>query len=164
MIGFDISEGKVELYKSGIYLTKEVWDDVIKETTVEFTADESKLKEAKFHVVAIPTPVNADPTPDLRPVKSASRTVGRNLTKGSIFVFESTLYPGVTQEICVPILEKESGMKCGEDFKGDSDRNEDSLNTIHEVFEVFVDDGVYETSSIKAEEAAKVKEMYFRQI
>ena len=112
VIGFDISEEKVELYKKGVDPTKEVGDEVIKKTTVEFTADETKLKEAKFHIVAVPTPVNADHTPDLRPVESASRTVGRNLTKGSIVVFESTVYPGVTEEICIPILEKESGMKC----------------------------------------------------
>ena len=117
VIGFDISKEKVDLYKKGIDPTKEVGDEVIKETTVEFTADETKLKEAKFHIVAVPTPVNSDHTPDLRPVESASRTVGRNLTKGSIVVFESTVYPGVTEDICIPILEKESGMKCGIDFK-----------------------------------------------
>ena len=117
VIGFDISKEKIELYKNGLDPTKEVGDDAIKETSVEFTADESKLKEAKFHIVAVPTPVNADHTPDLKPVESASRTVGRNLTKGSIVVFESTVYPGVTEEICIPILEKESGMKCGEDVK-----------------------------------------------
>ena len=117
VIGFDISTEKVELYKKGIDPTKEVGNDVIKATTVEFTADETKLKEAKFHIVAVPTPVNADHTPDLKPVESASRTVGRNLTKGSIVVFESTVYPGVTEDICIPILEKESGLKCGIDFK-----------------------------------------------
>ncbi|MDN6291320.1 MAG: nucleotide sugar dehydrogenase, partial [Tetragenococcus koreensis] len=87
VIGFDISKEKVELYKQGIDPTKEVGDKAIQETTVEFTADETKLKEAKFHIVAVPTPVNSDHTPDLRPVESASRTVGRNLTKGSIVVF-----------------------------------------------------------------------------
>lgn len=186
VIGFDISEEKVELYKKGIDPTKEVGDDVIKSTTVEFTADESKLKEAKFHIVAVPTPVNTDHTPDLRPVESASRTVGRNLTKGSIVVFESTVYPGVTEEICIPILERESGMKCGEDFKvgysperinpGDkvhrletivkvvSGMDEESLDIIAKVYELVVDAGVHRAESIKVAEAAKVIENSQRDI
>lgn len=186
VIGFDISKEKVELYKKGIDPTKEVGDDVIKQTTVEFTADESKLKEAKFHIVAVPTPVNADHTPDLKPVESASRTVGRNLTKGSIVVFESTVYPGVTEEICIPILEKESGMKCGEDFKvgysperinpGDkvhrletivkvvSGMDEESLDIIAKVYELVVDAGVHRAESIKVAEAAKVIENSQRDI
>jgi len=186
VIGFDISKEKVELYKKGIDPTKEVGDDVIKETTVEFTADENKLKEAKFHIVAVPTPVNADHTPDLKPVESASRTVGRNLTKGSIVVFESTVYPGVTEEICIPILEKESGMKCGEDFKvgysperinpGDkvhrletivkvvSGMDEESLDIIAKVYELVVDAGVHRAESIKVAEAAKVIENSQRDI
>lgn len=186
VIGFDISEEKVELYKKGIDPTKEVGDDVIKSTTVEFTADENKLKEAKFHIVAVPTPVNADHTPDLKPVESASRTVGRNLTKGSIVVFESTVYPGVTEEICIPILEKESGMKCGEDFKigysperinpGDkvhrletivkvvSGMDEESLDIIAKVYELVVDAGVHRAESIKVAEAAKVIENSQRDI
>ncbi len=90
---------------------------MIRQTEVEFTADETKLREAKFHIVAVPTPVNDDHTPDLTPVEGASRILGRNLTKGSVVVFESTVYPGVTEEVCVPILEKESGLVCGKDFK-----------------------------------------------
>lgn len=186
VIGFDISKEKVELYKKGIDPTKEVGDDVIKETTVEFTADENKLKEANFHIVAVPTPVNADHTPDLKPVELASKTVGRNLTKGSIVVFESTVYPGVTEEICIPILEKESGMKCGEDFKvgysperinpGDkvhrletiakvvSGMDEESLDIIAKVYELVVDAGVYRAESIKVAEAAKVIENSQRDI
>jgi len=186
VIGFDISTEKVELYKKGIDPTKEVGNDVIKATTVEFTADENKLKEAKFHIVAVPTPVNADHTPDLKPVESASRTVGRNLTKGSIVVFESTVYPGVTEEICIPILEKESGMKCGEDFKvgysperinpGDkvhrletivkvvSGMDEESLDIIAKVYELVVDAGVHKAESIKVAEAAKVIENSQRDI
>lgn len=186
VIGFDISKEKVELYKQGIDPTKEVGNDVIKTTTVEFTADENKLKEAKFHIVAVPTPINADHTPDLRPVESASRTVGRNLAKGSIVVFESTVYPGVTEEICIPILEKESGMKCGEDFKvgysperinpGDkvhrletivkvvSGMDEESLNIIAKVYELVVDAGVHRAESIKVAEAAKVIENSQRDI
>ncbi|MBN2259278.1 MAG: nucleotide sugar dehydrogenase [Clostridiales bacterium] len=186
VIGFDISLEKVELYKKGIDSTKEVGNDVIKATTVEFTAEENKLKEAKFHIVAVPTPVNADHTPDLKPVESASRTVGRNLTKGSIVVFESTVYPGVTEEICIPILEKESGMKCGEDFKvgysperinpGDkvhrletivkvvSGMDEESLDVIAKVYELVVDAGVHRAESIKVAEAAKVIENSQRDI
>lgn len=186
VIGFDISKEKVELYQSGIDPTKEVGDDVIKETTVEFTCDESRLREAKFHIVAVPTPVNSDHTPDLRPVESASRTVGRNLTKGSIVVFESTVYPGVTEEICVPILERESGMVCGVDFKvgysperinpGDkvhrletivkvvSGMDEESLDDIAKVYELVVDAGVHRAESIKVAEAAKVIENSQRDI
>ncbi len=186
VIGFDISAEKVALYNSGIDPTKEVGDVVIKETTVEFTADESKLREAKFHIVAVPTPVNADHTPDLKPVESASKTLGRNLTKGSIVVFESTVYPGVTEDICIPILEKESGMKCGEDFKvgysperinpGDkvhrletivkvvSGMDEEALDIIAKVYELVVDAGVHRAESIKVAEAAKVIENSQRDI
>lgn len=108
VVGFDLNEKKIELYKNGIDPTNEVGNEVIKNTTVDFTADPSKLREAKFHIVAVPTPVNDDHTPDLTPVEGASRILGQNLTKGSVVVFESTVYPGVTEDICVPILEKES--------------------------------------------------------
>lgn len=186
VIGFDISNEKIELYKMGIDPTKEVGDEVIKNTEVEFTSDETRLKEAKFHIVAVPTPVNSDHTPDLRPVESASRTLGRNLTKDSIVVFESTVYPGVTEEICVPILERESGLKCGIDFKvgysperinpGDkvhrletiikvvSGMDEESLDTIAKVYELVVDAGVFRADSIKVAEAAKVIENSQRDI
>ena len=117
VVGFDLNEHKIGLYRDGIDPTKEVGDEVIKGTAVEFTADPSKLREARFHIVAVPTPVNRDHTPDLSPVEGASRILGQNLTKGSVVVFESTVYPGVTEDICVPILERESGLKCGEDFK-----------------------------------------------
>lgn len=117
VIGFDISKEKIRLYKEGIDPTKEVGDEEIKTTSVYFTSDEQDLKKAKFHIIAVPTPVKSDHTPDLKPVISASKTVGKNLVKGSIVVYESTVYPGVTEEICIPILEKESGMKCGIDFK-----------------------------------------------
>ena len=117
VIGFDLNAKKIELYKSGIDPTHEVGDEEVKKTTVEFTADETKLREAKFHIVAVPTPVNDDHTPDLTPVEGASTILGRNLTKGSVVVFESTVYPGVTEDVCVPILERESGLKCGVDFK-----------------------------------------------
>ena len=117
VIGFDLNEAKIELYKNGIDPTKEVGDEAIQTTTVQFTSDEKDLQKAKFHIVAVPTPVNDDHTPDLSPVEGASRILGRNLTKGSVVVFESTVYPGVTEDVCVPILEAESGLKCGVDFK-----------------------------------------------
>nr|WP_308624316.1 nucleotide sugar dehydrogenase [uncultured Eisenbergiella sp.] len=186
VIGYDLNAQKVEQYKAGYDPTREVGDDVIRQANVEFTADETKLKEAKFHIVAVPTPVNEDHTPDLRPVEGASRTVGRNLVKGSIVVFESTVYPGVTEEICVPIMEKESGLKCGIDFKvgysperinpGDkvhrletivkivSGMDEETLDTIAKVYELVVEAGVYRADSIKVAEAAKVIENSQRDI
>lgn len=186
VIGFDLNTKKIELYKSGIDPTNEVGDDIIKNTTVEFTANEEKLREAKFHIVAVPTPVNSDHTPDLTPVEGASQIVGRNLTKGSIVVYESTVYPGVTEDICVPILEKESGLKCGVDFKigysperinpGDkvhrletivkivSGMDEESLEEIANVYELVVEAGVHRAESIKVAEAAKVIENSQRDI
>ena len=178
VIGYDLNTKKIELYKSGIDPTLEVGDEAIKNTTVEFTSDEAKLREAKFHIVAVPTPVNDDHTPDLTPVEGASRILGRNLTKGSIVVFESTVYPGVTEDVCVPILEKESGLKCGVDFKigysperinpGDkvhrletivkivSGMDEETLDIVAKVYELVVEAGVHRAESIKVAEAAKV--------
>ena len=186
VIGFDLNAEKIALYKSGCDPTKEVGDEVIKNTTVDFTADESRLKEARFHIVAVPTPVNPDHTPDLTPVEGASRILGRNLTKGSVVVFESTVYPGVTEDVCVPILEKESGLKCGTDFKigysperinpGDkvhrletitkivSGMDEETLDTVAKVYELVVEAGVYRAESIKVAEAAKVIENSQRDI
>ncbi len=186
VVGFDLNAAKIDLYKSGIDPTNEVGDEVIKNTTVEFTADPTKLKEAKFHIVAVPTPVNDDHTPDLTPVEGASRLLGQNLTKGSIVVFESTVYPGVTEDICVPILEKESGLKCGVDFKigysperinpGDkvhrletitkivSGMDEETLEEVAKVYELVVEAGVYRAESIKVAEAAKVIENSQRDI
>lgn len=186
VVGFDLNEKKIELYKSGIDPTNEVGDEVIKNTSVEFTADETRLKEAKFHIVAVPTPVNDDHTPDLTPVEGASEIVGRNLTKGSIVVYESTVYPGVTEDICVPILERESGLKCGVDFKvgysperinpGDkvhrletivkivSGMDAESLDEIANVYELVVEAGVHRASCIKVAEAAKVIENSQRDI
>ena len=186
VVGFDLNAEKIALYKSGVDPTKEVGDEVIKNTTVEFTADPSKLKEAKFHIVAVPTPVNDDHTPDLSPVEGASRLLGQNLTKGSTVVFESTVYPGVTEDVCVPILEKESGLKCGVDFKigysperinpGDkvhrletivkivSGMDEETLDTVAKVYELVVEAGVHRAESIKVAEAAKVIENSQRDI
>ena len=186
VIGYDLNAEKIKLYQSGIDPTNEVGDDVIRQTEVEFTADETKLREAKFHIVAVPTPVNDDHTPDLTPVEGASRILGRNLTKGSVVVFESTVYPGVTEEVCVPILEKESGLVCGKDFKigysperinpGDkvhrletitkivSGMDEETLDTVAKVYELVVEAGVYRAESIQVAEAAKVIENSQRDI
>jgi UDP-N-acetyl-D-galactosamine dehydrogenase len=186
VIGFDLNEKKIKLYKSGIDPTNEVGNEAIKNTTVEFTADETRLKEAKFHIIAVPTPINSDKTPNLAPVEGASTIVGRNLTKGSIVVYESTVYPGVTEDICIPILEKESGLKCGVDFKigysperinpGDkvhtlekitkivSGVDNESLEEIAKVYELVIKAGVHKASSIKVAEAAKVVENSQRDI
>ena len=186
VIGFDLNREKVALYKSGIDPTKEVGDEVIANTAVQFTCDENDLDRAKFFIVAVPTPVNPDHTPDLTPVEGASHVVGRHLTKGSVVVFESTVYPGVTEDVCVPILEKESGLKCGEDFKigysperinpGDkvhrletitkivSGMDAETLDTVAKVYELVVDAGVYRARSIKVAEAAKVIENSQRDI
>ena len=186
VIGFDLNKAKIELYKSGVDPTNEVGDDAIKNTTVEFTSDETKLKEAKFHIVAVPTPVNTDHTPDLTPVIGASEILGRNLTKGSIVVYESTVYPGVTEDVCIPILERESGLKCGVDFKigysperinpGDkvhrlenihkivSGMDDDSLEEIKAVYDIVIEVGTYPVSTIKTAEAVKVVENSQRDI
>lgn len=186
VVGFDLNEQKIELYREGVDPTKEVGDEAIRQTTVEFTSDETKLREAKFHIVAVPTPVNDDHTPNLTPVKEASEILGRNLTKGSVVVFESTVYPGVTEDICVPILERESGLKCGTDFKigysperinpGDkvhrletitkivSGMDEETLDVVAKVYELVVEAGVHRAESIKVAEAAKVIENSQRDI
>ncbi len=186
VVGFDLNKEKIALYQAGVDPTNEVGPEVIKKTTVDFTADASRLREARFHIVAVPTPVNEDHTPDLTPVEGASRLLGQNLEKGSVVVFESTVYPGVTEEICVPILEKESGLKCGVDFKigysperinpGDkvhrletitkivSGMDEETLDTVAKVYELVVEAGVYRAESIKVAEAAKVIENSQRDI
>lgn len=186
VVGFDLNAAKIDLYKSGIDPTNEVGNEAIKNCKVDFTSDETKLREAKFHIVAVPTPVNDDHTPDLTPVEGASRILGRNLTKGSIVVFESTVYPGVTEDVCVPILEKESGLKCGVDFKigysperinpGDkvhrletikkivSGMDAETLDEIAHIYELVVEAGVHRAESIKVAEAAKVIENSQRDI
>lgn len=186
VIGFDINQEKISLYKKGTDPTREIGDDLIKTCSVEFTSDENKLKEAKFHIVAVPTPVKMDHTPDLSPVEEASRILGRNLKRGSVVVYESTVYPGVTEELCIPILEKESGLLCGVDFKvgysperinpGDkvhrlesitkivSGMDEFTLELIAKVYELVVNAGIYRAESIKTAEAAKVIENSQRDI
>lgn len=185
VVGFDINEHRIQEYQNGIDSTNEV-GEAIKTTAVEFTADPAKLKEAKFIIVAVPTPVNKDNTPDLRPVEGASRTVGQNLTPGSIVVFESTVYPGVTEDICVPIIEKESGLKCGVDWKigysperinpGDrvhtltnickivSGMDEESCREIKKVYDIVIKAGTFPVSTIKTAEAVKVVENSQRDI
>ena len=185
VIGFDINEKRVNEYRNGIDATNEV-GEAIKNTTVDFTADSTRLKEAKFIIVAVPTPVNDDTTPDLRPVEGASRTVGRNLTPGTIVVFESTVYPGVTEDVCVPIIEKESGLKCGVDWKigysperinpGDrvhtltnirkivSGMDEESAREIKKVYDIVIKAGTFLVSNIKTAEAVKVVENSQRDI
>lgn len=185
VIGFDINKKRVEEYRNGIDSTNEV-GEAIKNTTVDFTADPARLKEAKFIIVAVPTPVNDDTTPDLRPVEGASRTVGKNITPGTIVVFESTVYPGVTEDICVPIIEKESGLKCGVDWKigysperinpGDrvhtltsirkivSGMDEESATEIKKVYDIVIKAGTVPVSTIKTAEAVKVVENSQRDI
>jgi len=186
VIGFDISEEKVRQYRCGIDVTREVGDQAIRETTAFFTWEEQYLRSCKFHIVAVPTPIKDDKTPDLGPLISASRTVGRNLAPGSIVVYESTVYPGVTEEVCAPLLEEASGLKCGVDFKigysperinpGDkvhrletivkvvSGMDEESLDVIARVYELVVEAGVYRAESIRVAEAAKVIENAQRDI
>lgn len=185
-IGFDINEEKIADYKSGIDPTEEVGEEKIKATALQFTSEEKDLQKAGFIIVAVPTPVNGDETPDLNPVVGASKIVGRNLSKGSIVVFESTVYPGVTEDICIPILEKESGLRCGQDFKigysperinpGDkvhrlenitkivSGMDEATLEVIAAVYELIIEAGVYRAESIKVAEAAKLVENSQRDI
>lgn len=186
VIGFDINKNKISQYREGVDPTKEVGDKEISRTSVQFTSNPSDLKKAKFHIIAVPTPINGDHTPNLSPVESASRTVGQNLVRGSIIVFESTVYPGVTEEVCVPIIEEESGLKCGIDFKvgysperinpGDqvhrletivkivSGMDQESLEIVSKVYEMVVEAGVHTASSIKVAEAAKVIENSQRDI
>lgn len=186
VIGFDLNKEKIDLYKKGIDPTNEVGNEAIKATTVEFTADETKLKEAKFIIVAVPTPVNLDHTPDLTPVVGASEIVGRNLTEGTIVVYESTVYPGCTEDVCIPILERESGLKCGRNFKvgysperinpGDkvhrlenihkivSGIDKESLEEIKNIYDIVIEVGTYPVSNIKTAEAVKVVENSQRDI
>ena len=186
VIGFDLNKKKIELYKSGLDPTLEVGDEAIKKCSVEFTSDEEDIKRAKFHIVAVPTPVNTDHTPNLAPVIGASEIVGRNLTKGSVVVYESTVYPGVTEDVCVPILENYSGLKCGEDFKigysperinpGDkvhrlenikkivSGMDKESCELIQKVYDLVIEVGSYPVSTKKTAEAIKVVENSQRDI
>ncbi len=185
VIGFDINEKRVEEYKNGIDSTNEV-GEAIKKTTVDFTSDPKRLGDAEFIIVAVPTPVKDDNSPDLRPVEGASRTVGQNIKPGTIVVFESTVYPGVTEDVCIPIIEKESGLKCGIDWKigysperinpGDrvhtlptirkivSGMDEESAREIQKVYDIVIKAGTFPVSNIKTAEAVKVVENSQRDI
>lgn len=186
VIGFDTNIDKITNYKKGIDVTNEVGNELTKQTSALFTADENLIRESKFHIVAVPTPINQDKTPNLTPIIEASKTVGRNLKEGSIIVYESTVYPGTTEEICVPILEEFSGLKFGKDFKigysperinpGDkvntltkivkivSGSDESSLKTIYKVYNAIIEAGIFKAASIKVAEAAKVIENAQRDI
>ena len=186
VIGLDINDEKIALYKSGVDPTKEVGNETIAKTTVRFTSDETELQKAKFVIVAVPTPVNIDHTPDLTPVISASEIVGRNLVPGAIVVYESTVYPGCTEDVCIPILEKESGMKCGVDFKvgysperinpGDkvhrqenihkivSGIDAESLEEIKAIYDLVIEVGTHPVSNLRTAEAVKVVENSQRDI
>lgn len=186
VIGFDLNKEKIDLYKSGVDPTLEVGNEVIKNTAVQFTSDETDLQNAKFIIIAVPTPVNTDHTPDLTPVIGASEIVGRNLTKGSIIVYESTVYPGCTEDICISILERESGLKCGKDFKigysperinpGDkvhhlenickivSGYDAESLEEIKNIYDIVIEVGTHTVSNIRTAEAVKVVENSQRDI
>ena len=180
VLGFDVNQKKIDLYRSGVDPTREVGNETIRHTTVQFSSDETDLRKAKFHIVAVPTPVNTDHTPNLTPVIRASELLGRNLTAGSIVVYESTVYPGCTEDLCIPILEKESGLRCGVDFKvgysperinpGDkvhrlenirkivSGMDTQSLEEIRQVYDIVIEVGTYPVSNIKTAEAVKVVE------
>lgn len=184
--GFDVNESKIAQYKAGVDPTNEVGDEAVSNSSVHFTCDPVDLEKARFHIVAVPTPVNQDKTPDLAPVIGASETLGKHLKPGSIVVYESTVYPGVTEDVCVPILERESGLKCGVDFKvgysperinpGDkvhtlttirkivSGQDAESLDQIRKVYDIVIAAGTYPVSTIKTAEAVKVVENSQRDI
>ena len=180
VIGFDISEAKVEALRRGADATGELTPAELAATRIDYTTDPARLREAAFLIVTVPTPIDDHQKPDLAPVVGATRTIGRNLSPGSIVVYESTVYPGVTEEVCVPILEAESGLRCGVDFKvgysperinpGDkvhtvdkivkvvSGQDGETLETVAGVYEMVIAAGVHRASSIRVAEAAKVIE------
>lgn len=186
VVGFDLNKEKIDLYKNGIDPTNEVGNEAIRNSSVYFSADSISLDMAKFFIVAVPTPVNTDKTPDLSPVEGASRILAKHLSKGSIVVFESTVYPGVTEDVCIPILERESELKCGIDFKvgysperinpGDkhhrltnikkivSGNDQEALEQIRKIYDIVIEAGTYPVSSIKTAEAIKVVENSQRDI
>lgn len=186
VIGFDLNAEKINNYIQGRDVTNEVGDEKLKKANVIFTCKEEELKKAIFFIVAVPTPINQDKTPNLGPVISATEIIGRNMPKGAIVVYESTVYPGVTEEVCIPILEKQSGMVSGEDFKvgysperiNPSDKvhrlnnikkivsgmDKEALQEIADIYELIIDAGVHKVSNIKVAEAAKVVENSQRDI
>ena len=186
VIGYDNNESKIANYTAGIDNTHEVGNEALSASKCRFTSNENELKNARFLIIAVPTPISSNKIPDFEAIISSSKTVGRNLQKGSVVVYESTVYPGVTEDICAPILEEESGLVCGRDFKigysperinpGDkinrlntimkivSGMDEQTLNIISKVYGIIIDAGVYKAESIKIAEAAKVVENSQRDI
>ncbi len=180
VLGFDISEQKIAELRQGLDTTGELSREELGATRIDYTLDPARLAEARFLIVTVPTPIDHAKRPDLGPVEAASRTIGRHLARGSIVVFESTVYPGVTEEVCVPILEAESGLRCGADFAvgysperinpGDkvhtvdkivkvvSGQDAATLETVAAVYGLVVAAGVHRAPSIKVAEAAKVIE------
>ncbi len=185
-IGFDINKEKLALYRKGIDPTKEAGDKAVKNTTLRFTDNPAELKDAAFVIVAVPTPVTEDNMPDLSPVTGASELVGKNISRDTIVCYESTVYPGVTENICAPILERESGLVCGKEFKvaysperinpGDKEHrvfnickivsgmDEETLKNVAEIYSLIIKAGVYQAESIKVAEAAKLVENAQRDI
>ncbi len=186
VIGFDLDSDKIKLYKNGIDPTGEIGNDAVISCSIEFTDDADSLKKAMFHIVAVPTPVNVDKTPDPSNIENACFILGQRLKKGSIVVFESTVYPGMTEEVCIPILEKKSGLKCGADFfvgysperinPGDKNHrfenikkivsgiDENTLEEISRLYESVITAGIHKAPSIKVAEAAKIIENTQRDI
>ncbi len=186
VIGFDVNRSKVERYRNGKDVTGSMGDAALRDCLVDFTADEERLAEADVYIVAVPTPIRSGNVPDLRYVQSASRQIGMRMNRGALVIYESTVYPGVTEEICIPILEHESGLRCGVDFKvgysperinpGDPDHelttitkvvsgcDEDALSIAAALYEIIIEAGVYRAESIQVAEAAKVIENAQRDI
>lgn len=186
VVGFDLNQSKIEEYKQGHDATREVGDKALKESSVLFSSDPAILDEAQFHIIAVPTPINMDKTPDFSPLIGASEELGKHLRPGAVVVYESTVYPGATEEICAPCLEKTSGLKCGKDFWigysperiNPADKNHtlrnikkvvsgltpEATNLISSVYEKIIDAGVFRTSNIKTAEAIKVVENSQRDI
>lgn len=186
VIGFDINEARVEMMRKGIDPSKELEAEAFENKDIHFTSKLEELKAAHFFVVAVPTPVDSASVPDLKPILSASKTVGQVLKKGDYVIYESTVYPGCTEEDCVPILEELSGLKAGVNFKlgysperinpGDkehtvekilkivSGNDAEALNEIAKVYGAVITAGIYKASTIKVAEAAKVIENTQRDI
>lgn len=180
VIGLDSNEEKIAAYKNGIDPTGELLDDALQGSNIGFTSDPADLKGAGFIIVAVPTPIHEDKRPDLELVLAATRSIGKHMSKGAIVVYESTVYPGVTEELCLPILEEESGLRCGVDFSlgyspervnpGDkinrlenickvvSGIDAQTLNAVAEVYELIITSGVFRAGIIKAAEAIKLIE------
>ncbi|MDX5474071.1 MAG: nucleotide sugar dehydrogenase [Bacillaceae bacterium] len=180
IVGFDINKYRIETLKNNVDYTNEVELEELKSANIDFTTDPTRLSDCDFIIIAVPTPININKLPDFGPLEGASRAVGQHLRKGTIVVYESTVYPGATEEVCLPILEKESGLKSGEDFfigysperinPGDkehtfknitkvvSGQTPEILDIVASVYESVVEAGVFRASSLKVAEAAKIIE------